>query len=282
VAQGKRVGFVDLNVDNFHANTYLKHIRGALVKRGYTVEGCFGLMDEPSRAWALKNNVPYFSDPAALNKVSDCFMVMAPSNPEAHLELCQAVFPFGKPTYVDKTFAPDSKTARKIFALADKHGTVVQTTSALRYSEVQEYVQQAGGASSVQHMVTWGSAGSFDEYAIHPTEMAVSCLGFEAESLMRRGTEKYSQLLINFSRRRTAVVNVHVMGETPYSAAVTTDKVTRYIAVDGANLFVKAASAILDFFDQKRPTIPREESLLIRRILDVAKQPQALKRFVRL
>jgi hypothetical protein len=49
----------------------------------------------------------------------------APSTPETHLELCQAVLPFGKATYVDKTFAPDLATAREIFALADQHAAAV-------------------------------------------------------------------------------------------------------------------------------------------------------------
>jgi predicted dehydrogenase len=92
-------------------------------------------------------------EPAQLNERVDCYMVLAPSNPEKHVELCQRVFQFGKPTYVDKTFAPDLATAKTIFELADKHGVAVQTTSALRYTNVPG----AREGRKVQHMTAWGA-----------------------------------------------------------------------------------------------------------------------------
>ncbi len=274
-----RIGFVDDNADNFHANVYLKALRDPLKKRGYVVSGVTALQKKAGQAWAKANGVTWCKTPAELNAISDVFMVLAPSTPETHLELCKWVFPFGKPTYVDKTFAPDLATAKKIFALADKHGTCIQTTSALRYTSVQKSAAEAG---AVKHVVSWGPGGSFGEYAIHPVEMAISVLGAEAESLCRRGSGKHSQLLINFSGGRTAVVNVYVQTNTPYAASITTDEKTELVTVDTSALFVDTMAAILDFFDAGKPNIARAESLTIRRILDVAEQPRALKGFVKL
>lgn len=278
---GPRIGIVDYNVDNFHSNVYLAALRNELKERGARVAGCVGMLAEPSRAWAARNGVPYFESAAELDREVDCFMVLAPSNPEVHFELCRQVFPFGKATYVDKPFAQDLATARRIFALADRYGVPVQTSSALRYTNIQAYVREVG-ADAVRHLVAWGSGSSFDEYAIHPVEIAVSCLGPEAESLLRRGTENYAQLLINYSGGRTAVVNVHLQSETPYSAAISTDRVSAFIPVDRPPLFIDTARAILDFFASGQATISRAESLLVMRILDVARKPAALRRFVRL
>ena len=275
----KRIGFVDLKLDNFHANVYLAAFRNELKERGYTVAGCTALMADEGRAWAGKNNVPYFESVAALNPHVDFYIVLAPSNPEVHLELCKQVLPFGKTTYVDKTFAPDLATARQIFTLADQSHTAMQTTSALRYTNVQAYVRQAG-AESVQHMVTWGGGRSFEEYAIHPVELMVSCMGAQAVGLMRRGTESCSQLLINFSAGRTGVVNVYTNADTPFAAAVTTAQQTRLFTVDDSKLFIDMAAAILDLFESGQPSIARAESLMIRHILDVAQQPEAMERFV--
>jgi hypothetical protein len=277
----KRIGFVDYKLDNFHANTYLAALRNQLKERGYTVEGCTAMYADEGREWADKNQVPYYSSVAELNTHIDYFMVLAPSSPEVHLDLCRLVLPFGKVTYVDKTFAPDLATARQIFALADQHHTVMQTTSALRYTNVQAYVQKIG-ADFVKHMVTWGGGRSFAEYAIHPVELMVSCMGAQAVSLMRRGTGLYSQLLINFMTGRTGVVNVYIESDTPFAAAVTTAKQTRLLMVDDSKLFIDMAAAILDFFDTGEPAIAREESLMIRHILDVAEQPEALDHFVSL
>src|SRR4051812_15737944 len=187
-----RIGFVDKKLENFHANIFLKAYRDALKNRGATVAGCFALDQDNGKAWAAHNDVPSFSTVDQLNNSVDAFMILAPSNPELHLKLAEMVFPFGKPTYVDKTFAPDLATAEKIFALADQHRTAIQTTSALRYTNVQEHLRAAGG-EKVQHMITWGGGSSFAEYAIHPVELLISVMGAEATAVMRRGTEAFSQ-----------------------------------------------------------------------------------------
>lgn len=277
----KRIGFVDYKLENYHANVFLKAFRGSLKERGWTVAGATALDGEDGRAWGKKNDVPYFDSAEELNEAVDAYMVLAPSNPELHLQLCEKVFPFGKPTYVDKTFAPDLATARIIFALADEHKTPVQTTSALRYTNVQEHVKEVG-REKVKHMITWGGGSSFEEYAIHPVELLVSCMGAEAESLMRRGTGEYTQLLINFSGGRTGVANVYTHGSTPFAASVTTDAATEMIQVDSSAIFVNNAAAVIELFESGKPGVDRAETLAIRRVLDLAGMAEAAKGFVRL
>lgn len=275
----RRIGFVDLNLENYHANVFLQALRGPLAGRGFALAGCTGTKVAESRAWAEKNNVPYFESHEALNAAVDFFMVLAPSNPEVHLELCQRILPFRKPTYVDKTFAPDDATARKIFAIADEHGTPVQTSSALRYTNVQDEVAKAAPAT-VEHMITWGGGGSFAEYAIHPLELLTSVMGHEATGLMRRGTPERAQLLVNFSGGRTGIANVFAQTNTPFAASVTTGKATRYLEVDVSKMFVNNQAAILDFFTSGKPNVDRRESLTLMRLLDIARDPRAFKEFV--
>ena len=275
---GKRIGFVDLNLDNYHANVFLQALRGPLAARGFNVAGATGTRTAESRAWAEKNGIPFFEDDTALNAAVDCFMILAPSNPEVHFDLCRRILPFRKPTYVDKTFAPNHELAQKIFALADQHQTPVQTSSALRYTNVQEAVRQA--AASVEHMITWGGGGSFDEYAIHPLELLISVMGHEATALMRRGTPERAQLLIEFKGGRTGVVNVFPKTNTPFAASFTTEKATRYLEVDVAKIFVNNQAAILDFFAAGKPNVDRRESLTLMRLLDIARDPRARQGFV--
>ena len=276
---GRRIGFVDLNLENYHANVFLQALRGPLKERGFTVAGATGTKTAESRVWAEKNQVPFFENDAALNAAIDFYMVLAPSNPEVHLELCRRILPFRKPTYVDKTFAPDYATAQKIFALADEYGTPIQTTSALRYTNVQDEVRKAAPAK-VEHMITWGGGGSFDEYAIHPLELLISVMGREATALMRRGTAERVQLLVEFAGGRTAVVNVFPKTTTPFAASITTEKATRYLEVDVSKIFVNNQAAILDFFTAAKPNIDRRESLTLMRLLDAARDPRAQKNFV--
>ena len=56
----RRIGFVDLDLENYHANVFLQALRGPLASRGFTVAGATGTKSAGSRAWAEKNNVPFF------------------------------------------------------------------------------------------------------------------------------------------------------------------------------------------------------------------------------
>jgi predicted dehydrogenase len=277
----RRIGFVDLNLENYHANVFLQALRGPLKERGFALAGATGLKTNESRAWAEKNKVPFFENHASLNAAVDFFMVLAPSNPEVHFELCRQIFPFRKPTYVDKTFAPDSATAEKIFTLADQHGTPIQTSSALRYTNVQDEVKKAAPAR-VEHMISWGGGGSFDEYAIHPLEMLISVMGHQATGLMRRGTPERAQLLVDFAGGRTGVVNVFPKTSTPFAASFTTDKATRYVEADGSKMFADNLAAVLNFFSSGTPNVDRRETLTLMRLLDLARDPRALKGFLAL
>ena len=46
----KRIGFVDDNLDNYHARVYLEVLRGPLKDRGYVVSGATSLQHDKSRA----------------------------------------------------------------------------------------------------------------------------------------------------------------------------------------------------------------------------------------
>ncbi len=276
-----RIGFVDDNLDNFHARTYLRILRAELKDRGFVVSGATALQAEKSRRWANEHDVPYFDTVERLNKVVDYFAVLAPATPQTHLGLCQQVLPLGKTTFVDKTFAPDTATAEKIFALADKHKVAMQSSSALRYTAIQKHVAEAG-RDNLRHMISWGGGSNFDEYVIHPLELVISCMGHEVETVMRRGDEPHSQLLLNFTRDRTAVVNVYTKSRTPYAASVTTAKETSYIPVDTKQLFVDAAAGMLDFVAAGKPLIDRRETLAIMRIIDAARDPATKQEFVKI
>jgi predicted dehydrogenase len=241
------------------------------------------MKEASGKDWAKKNNVPYYSDMAEMNENVDFYIVLAPSNPEVHLKLCEKVFPFGKVTYVDKTFAPDAKIAQKIFDLADKYKVKMQTTSALRYTSVQEYVNnELGRKSDVKHMVAWGGGGSFGEYSIHPAELVISSMGSNIESVMRRGVGKHSQLLVNFKGGRTAVINVYTKQSTAFQASVTTGEATKHFAIDGSRIFVDMAAAFLELFETGKPNIDRKETMAIMKLLDAAKDKKALDKFIKI
>src|SRR5262244_3234894 len=83
-AAGKRIGFVDDNLDNFHSRVYLEALRGPLKERGWVIAGATALQQEKSRAWAQKNGLEYVDTAAALDKMVDVYAILAPSTPKTH------------------------------------------------------------------------------------------------------------------------------------------------------------------------------------------------------
>ena len=65
-AAPKRIGFVDDDLDNFHARVYLEALRGPLKDRGFVVSGATALRHEKSRAWAAKNGLDYYDSVAGV------------------------------------------------------------------------------------------------------------------------------------------------------------------------------------------------------------------------
>lgn len=275
-----RIGYVDYNLENFHANKYLELLRGPMVDRGFEVCACTGMVEEPSRAWGEKNGIPYCDAVKDMADRVDYVMVLAPSNPEVHLDLAKEALPLRKPTYIDKTFAPDLATAEQIFALADDLGVPVITSSALRFTdEVNAYVSRVG-RENVLHMQAWGGGSSFGEYAIHPLELVISAMGPEVEGVMRLGDEEKSQLDLAFSGGRTASVYVYTKGRCSFQAMMTTQEETVYLPVSGGTFFDNLLDHILTFYSAGKETIDRRESLVIRRILDCAERAESRGKFV--
>lgn len=281
-AAGKRIAFIDAKLDNYHANIFLEHIRGGLKDRGYAVTACHALDEPGGIEWAKKNNIPYIADPKQLGKLADVFMILAPSNPELHLELVKKVVGFGKPVWVDKTFAPDLKTAKEIFALADAKKIPLETASALRHTLVQRAVQELK-RENLRHVVCWAPGRSVGEYLVHPAEMAVSVLGPEVVALNARPDERDGlTVTVEFTRSRTAVIHLMLGSDQEYAATLATRNDIRHVTVDGHVLFRDACAGILDFFDRKAPTFDRAETIAIMKILDAAQDPAARMGFVRL
>ena len=132
-----KVGFIDDYLDNWHANNYPKLIDECSDGR-YTVACAYGRADTPyggmtNREWSEKTGIPLIESPEEVIAGCDVLMVLAPNSPETHPEIADAALRSGKPVYVDKTFAADGKTARKLFGIADAHGTPCWSSSALRF-----------------------------------------------------------------------------------------------------------------------------------------------------
>ncbi len=204
----KTIGFVDYYISEWHADNYPAWIKETCEKCGfdYKLAYAWALKDVSevdgltTAEWCKKFGVEKCETAKELCEKSDYIVILAPSDPEKHLELAKATFPYaaGKRFYIDKTFAPDLKTAKEIYALAEKYGINFFSTSALRYADEIENYRRCERAES------FGGGGNFDEYIIHQAEMIVKTMGTDIRRAKTTNTEKGNDCMIVFSDGRTA------------------------------------------------------------------------------
>lgn len=191
----KTIGFVDYYISEWHANNYPGWIREVCEAQGKDfcvryvwAEEDVSLVDgKTTDEWCAEFGCKKCETIAELCEKCDYILVLAPSNPEKHLQYAKEVLKYQKNTYIDKTFAPDYAEAKEIFELAKAYGTRFFSTSALRYADELDEMED------VNHVIITGGGGNLPEYIIHQIEMLVKMI---AEKPVMVKTEKQGRQYI--------------------------------------------------------------------------------------
>ena len=171
-----------------------------------------------------------------------------------HEALCQIPLRSGKPTYIDKTFAPDLKTAKRIFDLAEKYHTPCYSSSALRFATEYEGIQDALAVS------TWGP-NDFDTYSIHQLEPIMMMISEKPEKVMYQQGEQWYSLQISFANGRKASLTGFAQG-SPFMTNVVTREGSKCFEVT-SDFFGGFIRQLVNFFENPAPIVPHEDTLRI-------------------
>lgn len=254
----KKIGFIDYYLDEWHANEYPGMIQKAS-NGSMTVCCAYGKIDSPlggmtNQAWAEKNRIALLPTIEEVVEKSDCIIVLSPDNPEMHEELSGIPASSGKRIYIDKTFANDRETAKRIFDLARRHHTPVFSSSALNFSSELRAVEKHGIES-----INSRGGGSFDAYSIHQIEPVVALMGGEARRVMSTGTDSFPALTVAFSGERRAHI-AHI-GGIPFSMDIGYgDKTARQMTVQ-SDFFGNFIAALVDYFNTGIIPVSHEQTL---------------------
>ena len=255
-----KLGFIDLFIDEWHANNYPAWIKTA--RRGTEFELAYAWEKAPQNGrplekWCADFGVTPLKSMEEVVEKSDAVFVLAPSNPEVHRELAEIPLKSGKPVFVDKPFAPSKADAEAMFELAAKHNTPLMSSSALRFStELDAYRNKPG----TTYMETTGGGRSFWEYSIHQIEMIVSVLGTGAKRIMQCGANDVEHMVIQYEDDRRASVTY-----TP-NAPFTTRLVHEgkmIVNPQCSDFFPILLSEILDFFATGKSPIDTAQTIEI-------------------
>ncbi|MBQ7402863.1 MAG: Gfo/Idh/MocA family oxidoreductase [Lentisphaeria bacterium] len=267
MAEKKKIGFIDLFIDEWHANNYPKWFREA--KRGNEFELGYAWEEAPMEGrrnlqqWCAEMGmIPAASIEEVVEK-SDCICVLAPANPEVHERLAEIALKSGKPVYIDKPFADSLATAERIFATAEKYGTPLMSSSALRFSD--ELLSGKLQAMKPILFTTTGGGRSFDEYGIHQLEMIVSVMGTDVKNITFTGNEKRLSLSYEFANGNMAQIAYSLF--MPFTITAASEKESICFS-SASHIFENLIDAMLDFFADGKSRVPKEETLAIASLLE--------------
>ena len=256
-----KIGFIDKYLDEWHANHLPEWLREATdVEAIYAYEQ----MASPHEGgisgseWAAEHDAILCDSIEEVIEKSDFLIVLAPNYPESHEELCDLPLRSGKPTYVDKTFAPDKVMARKLIELAKEYNTPLFTTSAVRYSDELIDVDTENIKT-----ISMRGPGPLEMYSIHYIESIVRLFGPEAESVMFIGDKESPAYVMRFSGNRFATAH-QFDWDCPFNISLkySDEKAPLYIAKCN-NFFQGFVKQLVEFFKTAKNPVDYEETYAV-------------------
>ena len=258
----KKIGFIDYYLSEWHAKVYPGWIKEICEAKGldFCVAYAYAEKDVSpvdgltTNDWCKEFGVEKCDTIDELCEKSDYILVLAPSNPETHLRYAEAVLKYGKNTYIDKTFAPDAATAKKIFELGEKYNTKFFSTSALRYAdELKDFKGKCDAAT------VFGGGSNLPEYIIHQVEILVCLMGMGAKELRVERSANQYLIRVKYDGDKTAnIVYSDDYGIPTSFVPHTAEKGSAYYQAKSP-FFKNLLADILEFYQTgKVPFDPKE------------------------
>lgn len=280
-----KVGFVDYDLNNFHANKFLHLYRHELQTQNVEVTACYGLQEGPSKAWAEQNGIAWFDSPEAVAEQVDALVILAPDHAQYHLPLAQRTLPAGKPTFIDKTFADTYQNAVAIAELADRYGTPLFSSSSLRFAVETERHFAETGALSIRDGSSVGP-GPWDRYGVHSVEPLIAIMGADIRRLRADGTPDVMRVSLEWNDGRTGQVTVNGLGagnrRQGWQITLSGPEAVSSYTISDPTFYLNLQTKVIEFFRTGLPPVPMAETLAIMGILTQAAAALGTDRWVSL
>lgn len=259
-----KVGFLDYQLTNSHFKKFHSLLTGEVGAGKVEITGFHEL--EPTdqgRQWCTENKATYATSAVELVESSDALLVLAPNNPEKHLEVAAPALASGKPTYIDKLLADTPEEAEKIVKRAGEKNTPLMCASALRFAVELEQLDK--NISGKPEMVFARGYGKFPVYAVHTITMALRYFGPDVRRVIDTGTEGMRLLTVEGGNGRAFIEVRDVPGggkAFPWQVGVIAGCKHEAATVADANGFYRnLMSETLKFYETGKSPVSVEEQL---------------------
>ncbi len=256
---------MDYRLDIAHASMLCTKIQNRKEVDACEVVVCTALEEESGKVWANKHNISYVRSASEMAGHVDAVMIPASSHPELHLSLFESCISLGVPVFIDKPLAQDMESACRIFELAQENNITVSSSSALRFAaEVQEVLKENLSLDFVQ---TWGGYSQrFDEFLIHPMELAITLMGPDFHSVTRVSRGNNHHFTLNYPEGRQADVFFSA-AEQPYEFAVCSQNSWKHYTLQ-SGFFDHLITSLLEAFRTNTPLVPSSQTLAVLKAME--------------
>lgn len=263
----KKIGIIDCYISNFHSNTYYKLFHDIaeeenreeyVITHIYAVEDVSPTTKETTADWCARTGAIECKTIKEVCDAVDVIMVLAPNHPQLHEELTKIPFESGKPVYVDKTFAPDYATAKRIIDYGKQTGANFWSSSATRFeTAILSYLSD--DAPNIDK-VTVISGNPFEMYCIHLVELVNTFMKNGAKSVVCHSGSPSIMFEITYRDGRKAYLNQFEGTYAKFNCFPETEGKCKQIAfVD--DFWKNFSRALLDFFATGKAPIPTDNTL---------------------
>ncbi len=274
----KKVGIIDNYISNFHANTYYKlfhEITEEEKSEEYVITNIYACLDlspttgETTAQWCERTGAVAMNSVEDVCEAVDVIMILAPNHPHLHENYCKIAFSYGKPVYVDKTFAPNFATAKRIIDFGKENNTSFWSSSATRFEpELDEYLRNE--SHDIQ-TVSISSGNSFEIYSIHLVELMNTFIRSGAESVICHNNTANLVFQVNFENGKKAFINQACGTGGDFTCCPEIDGKCKKIVCK--NDFWKGfCRALLRFFENGEIPVSPENTLECIAVLDAMKK----------
>lgn len=270
-----KIGFVDYYLDNWHANYYPGFMREAISKYGYdaALTCAYALKDRDrgmtNACWCRKQHMRLAESMEELIESVDAIMVIAADNSSWHEEVCRLPLTSGKPVFVDKTFAQDAETGKRMFAWAKQHNTPVMSSSAQRFcTSIMNYLEREAG--NTRFMSTVGPH-DLSNYAVHQFEPIVAVMGTGVKRVKAFSVgSKVTQLIMDYGDGRMASFTQTPNPYAEFNFMVSDGE--KGERLDSSDYYINTMKAILDFFETGISPVAEDETIEVLMLIDAARK----------
>lgn len=266
----KTIGFIDYYISEWHANNYPLWIKEICEKEGkdfcikyaWAEEYVSPVDGRNTDEWCKEFGVERCESIEELCEKSDYILILSPTNPEKHLAYAEIALKYKKNTYIDKTFASNYETAKKIFDIAEENGTKFFSSSALRFANELEDFK---GSKSI---ISFGSGSLFDEYIIHQIEMVQKIV--DEKPVAVKVEKQYEQYFTTIEYKNGKMATMIFADALPFQIYGRKDAEEGIYKTIESPFFINLLSDILRFYESDEVSFDTKQTLAVMKIREAA------------